>query len=213
MGIVRIVKNGGIKMMDETVYTTFEVSRFCVVDISTVMTWVDEGKLKAYRTPGGHRRIRHGDFLSFLRKYGMPIHPHLKNTAQRVLIVDDDPLAVRTLKRVIEKMDPTIEIATASDGFAAGQQLELFSPHLILLDLMLPGIDGFQVCKNIRADERKKDMRIIAISALRGPGSEKRVLDNGADRFLRKPLDITVLREAIADLLDLEPQPTLVTKK
>jgi excisionase family DNA binding protein len=191
--------------MNENIYTTFDVSRFCAVDISTVMGWVDEGKLKAYRTPGGHRRIRQHDLVSFLRAYGMPIHPALKKTGLRVLIVDDNSLTLRTLKRMVEKMDPSIETALATDGFAAGQQLEVFSPDLILLDLLLPGIDGFQVCRNIRADERRKNMKILAISASPDPSTERRALTNGADRFLRKPFESDKLREAVAELLELTP--------
>jgi excisionase family DNA binding protein len=198
--------------MSEKVYTTFEVSRFCRVDISTVMGWVDDGKLKAYRTPGGHRRISHSDLLTFLKKYQMPIHPVLRKMSNRVLIVDDDPATVRVLRRLVERIAPESEIEVARDGFEAGRQLEIFFPDLILLDLMLPGIDGFQVCANIRADEGKKHIRILAISALRTEGIEKKVLASGADLFIQKPFEIDRVRQAIARLIDVEGDQRTIEK-
>jgi excisionase family DNA binding protein len=198
--------------MNRRIYTTFEVSRFCSVDISTVMGWVDDGKLNAYRTPGGHRRIAHADLLAFLEKYQMPIHPALKKTNPRVLIVDDDQTTVRLLKRLIEKVDPLAEISAAYDGFEAGRQLELFFPDVILLDLMLPGVNGFQVCKNIRADDRKKDVRILAISGLKEPDIEKRILAQGADRFIGKPWNVDELRIAIADIMGVSEQQRATQK-
>lgn len=189
--------------MDEKIYTTFEVSRFCKVDISTVMGWVDSGKLRAYRTPGGHRRIAHPDLLAFLAEYRMPVHPVLKKAGKRVLIVDDDMATVRVLRRLVEKVDPSVEVEAVHDGFEAGRQLELFYPDLILLDLMLPGLDGFQVCANIRADESKKSIRILVISALRTEGIRRKILAHGADGFIQKPFDIEQVRQSVAHLLNV----------
>ena len=187
--------------MMSKVYTTFEISRFCSVDISTVMGWVDDGKLKAYRTPGGHRRVSHPDLLSFLEKYQMPIHPALQVRQARVLIIEDNPVTVRILKRAIEKFVPSDEIEVALDGFEAGRKLEMFQPDLILLDLMLPGVDGFQVCKNIRGDERKKNVKILAISGLKGEETRKRILSMGADAFLAKPFELSDIRNVVSSLI------------
>ncbi len=190
--------------MKGRIYTTFEISRFCSVDISTVMGWVDDGKLDAYRTPGGHRRVSHDDLLSFLEKYRMPVHPLLKKASMRVLIVDDDPVEVRMLRRCLEKMMPVTELDVAHDGFEAGRKLETFQPDLIILDLMLPGIDGFQVCRNIRADEAKKGLKILAISGLRSAETEKKILAMGADAFVAKPFKIDVMRSLVGGLLEPE---------
>lgn len=187
--------------MTSKVYTTFEISRFCSVDISTVMGWVDDGKLKAYRTPGGHRRVSHSDLISFLEKYRMPIHPTLQARQARVLIVEDNPVTVRVLKRALEKLVAGDEVEVAVDGFEAGRKLEMFQPDLILLDLMLPGIDGFQVCKNIRADERRKNIKILAISGLKGDDTRKKILAMGADAFLTKPFDLSDVRAVIGSLI------------
>ena len=187
--------------MMSKVYTTFEISRFCSVDISTVMGWVDDGKLKAYRTPGGHRRVNHDDLIAFLEKYRMPIHPALQSRQARVLIVEDNPVTVRVLKRALEKLVPGEEVEVAVDGFEAGRKLEMFQPDLILLDLMLPGIDGFQVCRNIRADEKRKNIKILAISGLKGEDTRKKILAMGADAFLTKPFDLSDVRAVIASLI------------
>ena len=190
--------------MKSRIYTTFEISRFCSVDISTVMGWVDDGKLEAYRTPGGHRRVGHDDLLSFLEKYRMPIHPLLRRSAMRVLIVDDDAVEVRLLRRLLEKMMPAAELDVAMDGFEAGRKLETFQPDLIILDLMLPGVDGFQVCRNIRSDERTKNVKILAISGLRADDTEKKIMAIGADGFLAKPFKIDRLRAVVGALAESE---------
>jgi DNA-binding response OmpR family regulator len=128
----------------------------------------------------------------------------LRKGQKRVLIVDDDPATVRLLKRLIEAIDPHIEIAVAFTGLAGGQQLKLFRPHLILLDLLLPGLDGFNVCKNIRNENPNPDVKIIAISGLTSEETEARILENGADRFVHKPFNPTALREMIIELLNLD---------
>jgi excisionase family DNA binding protein len=194
-------------MMSDKIYTTFEVSRFCSVDISTVMGWVDDGKLPAYRTPGGHRRIQAADLIAFLEKYRMPVHPALKSGARRVLIVDDDPATVRVLKRLVQREDASAEMEVAFDGFEAGRKVESFSPDLILLDLLLPGLDGFEVCKNIRSGERTRHMKILALSAMTGGVAEKRIRACGADAFVKKPIDLDALRQTIVDLLGISATP------
>ena len=190
-----------IVSMEDQIFTTYEISRALSVDITTVMSWIDQGKLSAYKTPGGHRRVPKSDLLHFLKKYKMPIPLGLKHDEKRALIVDDDEQIIRLILRVLKKWDPKLKVETAKDGFEAGQKLESFSPHLVVLDLMLPGINGFRICKNIRSNKKTKEIKILAISGENTEETRKNFLNYGADGFLAKPFSIETFNHTINKLL------------
>lgn len=185
------------------IYTTYEISQSLQVNITTVMSWINQGKLLAYKTPGGHRRVFHDDLIAFLKKYKMPIPPEFQKKYKRVLVVDDDPQVARLINRLLKKIDAKLEIETAKDGFEAGRLVEIFSPDLVILDLMLPGVDGFTVCQKIRKDKKKKDVKILAISGQNTKENEAKVLKCGADAFLAKPFQVEVFNKFISRLLSL----------
>ena len=92
---------------------------------------------------------------------------------------------------------PEAEVEEAGEGFLAGWKANSFRPHLVILDLMLPGLDGFHVCEFIRQFPELKDVKIIAISALMDPDAAKKILELGANDFLVKPFDLDVLKKKI----------------
>lgn len=195
--------------MDEPIHTTYQISRYCAVNISTVMDWIDGGKLRAFKTPGGHRRVLRSDLLEFLRTYGMPVPEELR-AAKRVLIVDDEALIIRLVERVARGLDPAFEFATAANGFEAGRKFAAFAPDLVVLDLMLPGLDGFAVCRAMREGQAApprgaggRAVRILAISGFDTEENKERILSCGADDYLGKPLAPGPLAEKIARLLGL----------
>ncbi len=194
--------------MDEPVYTTHKVSQFCSVTIPTVMSWVDTGKLKAFRTPGGHRRILHADLLSFLKKHEIPVVAQLRgaNSAKRILIVDDEAIIRRVAKRALKKLTSPVEIDTAQTGFEAGLKSAAHTPDLIVLDINLPGIDGFDVCREIRRNTATQSARVLAISGRDVDEYRKRILACGADEFLAKPFTPDTLTERAQALLDAGPR-------
>lgn len=193
--------------MNERVYTTFQISKICAVDITTIMAWVDEGKLKAYRTPGGHRRVLHHDLIGFLKKYNMPIPRDVDDSSKKVLIVDDDPITVRLISRVLSKLETKLQIETALDGFEAGQKYESFLPDLVILDVLLPGVDGFRICRNIRTDKKNTNVKVIAISGVDAESTKSKILKCGADAFIPKPLETNQLTDLVQDLLQIEKVP------
>jgi excisionase family DNA binding protein len=190
--------------MIQPIYTTFQISHFCSVDITTVMSWIDEGKLPAYKTPGGHRRVLQANLLEFLHKYNMPIPTELTKAHERILVVDDDALIVKIVTRTIKKMDPALEIETAGDGFVAGRKLESFDPDLVILDLTLPGVDGFHICRNIRSSEKTKDVKILAMTGHTSEAVRKKIMDYGADDFMGKPFSLNALSDKVAHLLNFK---------
>lgn len=193
--------------MNERVYTTFQISKICAVDITTIMAWVDEGKLRAYRTPGGHRRVLHNDLVGFLKKYNMPIPPDVDAATKKVLIVEDDAVTSRLLVRLLNKIDADIRVETAADGFEAGQKFETFLPDLVVLDIILPGVDGFRICRNIRSNKKNEHVKILAITAVDPDTSKAKILRCGADSFLSKPIETEQFSQVAQQLLQLEKVP------
>lgn len=184
--------------------TTGEVAEYCSVTYRAVLKWIAEGKLKAYRTPGQHSRIAVNDFLDFLEKYRMPVPPGLERTSskRKILIVDDDQNLVQLMRTALD-MERVYEISESYDGFSAGQKFSGFHPDLVILDLMMPGLNGMEVCANIRKDPANKKVKIIAVSGDFGEDGEAKMLKAGADRCLPKPFEIAVLKNLVARLLEV----------
>lgn len=169
--------------------TTGEIAQYCHVTDRAVLKWIDEGKLKAYRTPGNHCRVSVADFLRFLKGYHMPIPEEFRSASgagRKILVVDDDREMVAAIRRVLASRKD-IEVDVAYDGFTAGQKFTSFAPDLVLLDIRMPGMDGYEVCRNIRTDQSNRQVKIIILSgALDMDGMEK-VMRLGANDYLTKP--------------------------
>ncbi len=151
---------------DKSVFTTFEAAKLCHVSPLSIINWVNAGRLAAFRTPGGHRRIRKEDLVRFMRENGIPVPETLREGSgrPRVLVVDDDA-AIREV--VAEHMSTRLrpfEVMTAADGFEAGRLVATFRPDVVLLDLRMPGMDGFQVSRAIKADPDSAATIVIAMT-------------------------------------------------
>ncbi|MFH1767527.1 MAG: response regulator, partial [Candidatus Omnitrophota bacterium] len=127
--------------MNQKPLTTGEIAEFCHVTYRCVLVWIKEGKLKSYKTPGRHNRVKTADFLDFLKKHDMPAPRELKGVVEkkRIIIVDDDKNMVNSIKRAL-KMENRYEIDTAFDGFDAGRKILGFKPDLVILDIRMPGM-------------------------------------------------------------------------
>lgn len=182
--------------------TTGQIAQHCHVTHRAVLKWVASGKLKAYRTPGNHSRVSIEDFLAFLHQYHMPIPAEFKTIRSflKILIVDDDHGIVNSIRRMLT-LENKYMIETAYDGFEAGQKFVTFQPQFIILDIRMPGLDGYQVCANIRHDPRNKGVKILAISGVSEEHEVKRILDLGADDYLSKPFSNKTLKEKVDRLL------------
>jgi len=196
--------------MKKDVFSTYEVSKYCQVEIQTVIDWIKQGILPAFRTPGGHRRILKKDLINFLKKYNMPIPSDLiENTKKKILIVDDDIFIVKLLTQLLKRIKHPIQIFTAKDGFEAGKLIVVEKPDLVILDILLPGLDGFEICRKIKSNKETKDMKIIAITGYDKPEYKKKILECGADAYFIKPLNIELLAEKILYLLALKQEKKL----
>jgi excisionase family DNA binding protein len=188
----------------EEILTVFQACKYCKVSSKTIINWIESGHIKAFKTVGGHRRIKKTDLEDFMKKQGIPIpEEELKEERKRILIVDDDQIIVETLVQAFEEDEYNYEVISAADGFEAGLQVNYFKPHLMILDIMMPDIKGYEVCKKIKSDNVTKDMKIIVLSAYLDEEKFKKMQGFGADLCFTKPLPLPQLKKEVARLLGL----------
>jgi excisionase family DNA binding protein len=191
-------------MEEKSVFTTFDAAKLCHVSPLSIINWVNAGRLPAFRTPGGHRRIRKEDLVRFMRDSGIPLPDELREGSGRakVLIVDDEASIRDVLAEHMTTRSRPFEVMTAADGFEAGRLVATFHPDVVLLDLRMPGIDGFQVCRAIKDDPGSAGAVVIAMTGYHTPETETRVLECGAIRCFAKPLEPAVLSGFIDTVLE-----------
>lgn len=189
----------------DNVYTVFKASQYCSVSPKTIINWIDAGHIKAYRTPGGHRRINLTDLEAFMSRQGIPI-PTTKSEDNRkkILVVDDDPIIVESIVQALEEDEHDYEVISAADGFEAGIQVNHFKPHLLILDIMMPDIRGYDVCKRIKSTADTRDTRIIVLSAYLDEEKFNQMKAYGADACFSKPLPLAQLKEEVARQLGIK---------
>ena len=181
--------------------STFSIAQMLHVDPGSVANWIDQGLLKAHRTPGGHRRVAAEDLLEFLRQHKMPIPQELQARAKRVLIVDDNPAITQLVAQALTLEFPDLEISQAHDGFHAGTVIAAQKPDVVVLDLRMPGMDGYDVCKMIKSQQGANHTVVLAMTAYADEENVARILACGAKVCLRKPLDMDeLLKEVRANL-------------
>ncbi|MBN2407057.1 MAG: response regulator [Elusimicrobia bacterium] len=186
--------------MANKLLSTHDIAKNLSVDISTVTNWIDSGKLKAFKTPGGHRRILQKDYVEFVRKYNMPSSDVTKNRL-KVLIVDDEKVIRNNVRKIIGKQYPEAEIFEATDGFNVGAILGSEDISLVLLDLKMPGMDGYEVMKQIREDPKLGYPKIVVITGYPHEGLEEKVKELGAQELLIKPFEIKELLDILEDIV------------
>jgi len=192
---------------NKTVYTTGEAAKICKVSQQTIIRCFDNGQLKGFRVPGSKfRRIPRADLFVFMRDHGIPTGP-LEVTEisgkRKVLVVDDDPGLVDLIVSVLED-DGRFETKVANNGFEAGMMVKEYRPDIIVLDVMLPDINGKEVCTLVRSDDSLENVRIICISGMVEKNKIKALKEAGADDFLQKPFETDVLIARMCRLLESE---------
>jgi len=182
------------------VFTTGEVAQICNVSQQTVIRCFDSGRLQGFRVPGSRfRRIPRDALMAFMKSNQIPLD-QLDSGRKRVLVVDDDEAIVEMFKELLER-DGRFEVKTAATGYDAGIVTEQFRPDVILLDYKLPDVNGNVVCRTIRANPNYEHMRIIVISGVADPEEIQDLLAAGADEFIKKPFDINVVIDRVAELV------------
>lgn len=181
-------------------YTTGDIAQMCDVNQRTVIRWIDRGELQGFKLPGrGNNRVTEESLVSFLQQHDFPLPEGLiLFSAKPVLIVDDDSAITKAIQRVLRGAGYKTVIAL--DGFEAGSELVRNKPLLMTLDLKMPGMDGFEVIKQIRNKADISHTKILVISSVEEILLNK-ALDIGADDFISKPFTNSELLEKVDQLI------------
>lgn len=187
----------------KTVFTTGEAAKICKVSQQTIIRCFDSGQLKGFRVPGSKfRRIPREALYKFMKDHGIPTDA-LESGKRKVLLVDDEPDLVAIISQALQE-DGRFEVRIVSNGFDAGMMVKEYHPDIIILDVMLPDINGREVCRRVRSDPNMEDVRIICISGMIEEDKVQELKLAGADDFLAKPFDIDVLIEKMCAQLGME---------
>lgn len=187
-------------MRQKAVYTTGEAAEICRLSQQTIIRCFDNGQLQGFRVPGSKfRRIPRDQLIKFLKENNIPLDG-LESSKIRVLVVDDNPEIIELFVDVL-KADGRFEVATAQTGYDAGVLTQSFNPDIVVLDYMLPDINGNVVCKTIRENPDLKDIRILIISGMVNQAEVEKLMQAGADDFIKKPFNIEHVVERIVELV------------
>lgn len=190
-------------MSTKTVFTTGEAAKICKVSQQTIIRCFDNGSLKGFRVPGSRfRRIPREQLYSFMKENGIPTDA-LESGKKKLLIVDDDEELVELMVDVFAR-DGRFDIKSANNGFGAGMLVKDFRPDLVILDVMLPDINGKEVCQRIRSDATMKAVKIICISGMVEQDKIADLRAAGADDFMNKPFSVDKLLERGCQMLEME---------
>jgi excisionase family DNA binding protein len=198
---MQILKATGALGMARRYFTTYETSLFLGVSLPTVVNWIKANRLKAHKTPGGHRRIAREELASFIRRHEMPMPPELGEEGEgaRVMVIDDDEHQREILKALFEGKGYAFH--AVESGFSAGLAIGLFRPDVVLLDLMMPVMDGFEVLAELRANEGTEGLPVIAMTGLGDEKIHQRVRDSGFNDLVLKPFNFDALLKKVEDVL------------
>jgi two-component system OmpR family response regulator len=188
------------KWADQKVFTTGEAAEVCKVSQQTIIRCFDAGRLGGFRVPGSKfRRIPRAELIRFMQANDIPTSA-LETGGKRVLVVDDDAAIVELLRDTLGR-DGRFSVRTAATGFDAGMLCESFKPHVVLLDFMLPDINGNLVCQRIRENPELHDTKIIIVSGVVKQEDVQKLMGAGADDFVKKPFNVQQLIERMGAMV------------
>ena len=185
-------------------YSTHDVAKICCVTPTTVIRWIEDGLIPAFKTVGGHRRVRREDLERVCRERNIPFNVPTGNEVGRILVVDDEPVVLELVRDVVKELNHKFEVEVAKDAFDAGRLVVSFRPQLIFLDLMMPGVDGFEVCTRLKKDAATTNTEVIAITGYYTEANMERIIGAGAVACLKKPLDVIEVRNRVLEAFNLK---------
>lgn len=189
------------------IFSALEVANICGVVNQTAINWIKNGYLKAFTTPGGQYRVYSEDLVEFLHSRGMRMPRELQKILESqlevtsILIVDDDRDLNNLVRQYLSRKYPDYDIHQAFDGFEAGRMLAEVKPGLVVLDINLPGVDGHKLARSVKEGSGITKPIIVAVSGFSDPEQNETILEDGADAFIPKPLELDKLYEKIEELV------------
>lgn len=181
--------------------TTAQAARLLGVSDQTIANWIDHGQLPAGRTAGGHRRVEADDLVAFLKKQKLRVPAELIQSVPTILVIDDDQGVATWLAQAISSNRHDCRVLIANDGYSAGEIVTAERPGVVILDLYMPGMDGFEVCRKIKSRESTRNTVVLAITAHPSDEAQEAILDAGAATCLPKPLKMETLFQLLDNFL------------
>lgn len=172
--------------MSDKLYTTNQLAKLFGVVPTTVIDWIERGKLEAFKTLGGHRRITHSAVLRFLERNKLAAPPAFTERAARIVALDGDSESLRALGEVIARGMPEATVFLEAHPVDALLRIGSDPPHIVVFDVLMPGMDGVEFCRRLRTKAPSNQLKLLALSADASDAAEARVLEAGADQFLAK---------------------------
>lgn len=187
--------------------TTREAGEALGVAVRTVQLWVESGVLPAWRTAGGHRRIARSAVEKLMAERTRVIDGHASEhkpsapAALKLLVVEDDPDLLRLFTLVVEGWDFPVQLSTANNGFDGLVRIGQLQPDMVVTDLNMPGMDGFQMVRSLKkAGSGFANLAVIAVTALsKGDIQDRGGLPAGVAVF-QKPVPFQEIEALARDL-------------
>lgn len=187
--------------------TSHEVASLAQVSPSSVLKWIEQGKLRAFRTPGGHRRVASDELVEFLRAHRLPVPRELEGERVRLLVIDDEPTYLRSLGALLQRADSRVEVSLAENAVDGLLKVGLERPAVVLLDSYMPGMDGLEVCRRLKESAETANIAVLAMSGRHSAELEKKFLEAGAVGFLPKPFQPAAVLSKLEGLGLVRPKP------
>ena len=154
-------------------YSTIEVAKRLGISLQTVQRWVDSGRLKAWKTPGGHRRIDAASAEKLFEEYEQTLGADTPSSASlatptrpvQVVIVDDDAMDRELISTLVQAALPNAQLRVAGNGFQGLVMIARYAPEIVVTDVHMPHMDGFEMIRNVLADAQTRPRLMIAVSA------------------------------------------------
>jgi len=182
----------------KNVLTTGDVAKICNVAPRTVSKWFDSGQLKGYKIPGSKdRRIPVNELIRFMKTNNMPV-PSIPVGTMRVVVVDNNGDSILNMAENL-KAQSGYEVKVVKNNFQTGTEVQRFSPQVLLVNLLAKDIDVTEICRNIRADDELKTIKIIALANNLSPGEATALLQKGFDGYVSNPNDISEVVKKIEE--------------
>lgn len=169
--------------------TSLEAAGLLMVSPVTIREWARKGLLQSVSTAGGHRRFMLDQLQQFARAHGIQLESPDNAPGPeplRVLFVDDDSVFTEYLREIVLAADSRINVKIAMDGFRAGQLTEGFRPNVVALDISMPGIDGIELCRRLRASPVTANSRLVILSGSLSEENIAAARAAGADAWIEK---------------------------
>ena len=176
-----------------------QVAEICRVSKKTVLNWIYDGGMKAFTTYGGHYRVWPANVKKFLDTTGMDIpFDYVDDRTTHILVIDDDIDFSTILKSAITAELPEVEVTTTDDGYEGLMLIGELKPQLVILDIKMPKLDGFQVLELLKNRKTEQDLKVLVITGYLDPATRQQLSKTIADHWMDKLSDITTMIKTIA---------------